>query len=96
MAEYPHNRGANLAAACEWTDSTGAPIPLSTITFSAFEIIPSALQDNVSFIITDAVNGRFTINLDWSAEWPPNVGEVVHIGVQASNGEAFSFDVVLQ
>lgn len=96
MAEYPHNRGANLRAACEWTDSTGAPISLGGVTFTAFEVVPYTLQDNVSFTITDAVNGRFTVNLDWSTEWPAGTGDVVHIGVKASNGEAFGFDVVLQ
>jgi hypothetical protein len=96
MAEYPHNRGANLRAACVWTDSVGTPINITSVTFTAFEVVPYTLQDNVSFTKTDAVNGAFTINLDWSTEWPSGKGDVVKIGVQASNGQAFSFDVVLQ
>lgn len=96
MAEYPHNRGANLRAACEWTDSSGTPISISGVTFTAFEVVPTALLSGVSFTITDAINGRFTINLNWSTSWPAGVGDIVKIGVQASNGEAFSFDVVLQ
>jgi hypothetical protein len=95
MNEYPHNRGADLAAACEWSNSDGTPKSLAGITFTAFEVVPATLQANVTFTITDSINGRFTVNLPWSSLWPPNEGAVVHIGVKSSDGEAFDFDLVL-
>lgn len=95
MAQYPHNRGANLSAACQWVDSLGTPINLYGMTFAAFEITPSILQSAVTITVTDQVNGRFTIGCPWSSGWPPSRGAVVSVGVQASNGQAFYFDVVL-
>jgi hypothetical protein len=97
MTEYPHNRGADLAAVCKWKNSDGSNYNLTGLTLTAFEVEPVALQSAVTFNVTAPTTGDFIVNLPWSSSWPSGLGDLVEIGVQTNSNpkKSFKFNVIL-
>lgn len=91
-------RGSELFLTCTWTDESGVAVDLTGLTLTAFEVQPTALQNDVSIVVTNATGGVFTIELPWSLEWPAitdgpqknGLGPLVSLRIQSSNGAPLS------